>query len=234
MKAWVTVKDGIVQAALLPTILREDLAWQLGEWLLDGETPILHDFEDEPITVGKPLLGTPSVGAAMLTTAQLHEWRALAAGPANASPDTPILAERRTLLAVLDECIAGREAGWRPVADAPSWSQGAQAGRDTAAKHLLALTAVMQPTPLPMVQEASRAEYTRGIADAGRWMEQARPATLAAEREAGRREAMEEAATICDEAARQDAACGDDDGATTAMQCAASIRVLSPAPGAGS
>ena len=55
MKAWVTVRDGIVQAALLPTILREDLAWQLGEWLLDGETPILHDFEDEPITVGKPL-----------------------------------------------------------------------------------------------------------------------------------------------------------------------------------
>ena len=89
-------------------------------------------------------------------------------------------------------------------------------------------------SPLPMVQEPSRAEYTRGIADAGRWMEQARPATLAAEREAGRREAMEEAATICDEAARQDAACGDDDGATTAMQCAASIRALPPAPGAGS
>ena len=45
----------------------------------------------------------------MLTLEQLREWRALAAGPANAAPGTPILAERRTLLAVLDECVAGRE-----------------------------------------------------------------------------------------------------------------------------
>ena len=57
----------------------------------------------------------------MLTLEQLREWRALAAGPANAAPDKPILAERRTLLAVLDEVIAGRE-GW-PIETAPGYDE---------------------------------------------------------------------------------------------------------------
>ena len=85
-------------------------------------------------------------------------------------------------------------------------------------------------SPLPMVQEPSRAEYTRGIADAGRWMERSRLATLAAEREAGRREGYQDGYADGVEGAAKVA----EDGATTAMQCAASIRALPPAHGAGS
>ena len=57
----------------------------------------------------------------MLTLEQLREWRALAAGPDGAAMGRPILAERWTLLTVLDECIAGRE-GW-PIETAPSYDE---------------------------------------------------------------------------------------------------------------
>lgn len=45
-----------------------------------------------------------------------------------------------------------------------------------------------------------------------------------------RAQALEEAAQVCDRAAAQDAACGDDDGATTAIQCAVNIRALIVTP----
>ena len=56
----------------------------------------------------------------MLTGEHLHELRALIAGPPGADPAMVIHMERRTVLAVLDELLAAREARrWRPVADAP-------------------------------------------------------------------------------------------------------------------
>ena len=54
----------------------------------------------------------------MLTLSSLRIWRALCAGPDGADPCAVIQAERRSLLAVLDEVIAGRE-GWRDIASAP-------------------------------------------------------------------------------------------------------------------
>ena len=55
----------------------------------------------------------------MLSADQLRNWRALCAGPDGADPCAVIQAERRSLLAVLDEVIAAREGGWRDIASAP-------------------------------------------------------------------------------------------------------------------
>jgi len=55
MKAWVHVEDGILRGVMLTIVPRDELACELGEWVLMGVVPALHDFGDEPITVGKPL-----------------------------------------------------------------------------------------------------------------------------------------------------------------------------------
>ena len=55
MKAWVYVEDGIVKAAMIDSMDRETLAQELGEWVLEGITPVLHDFGDEPIRINAPL-----------------------------------------------------------------------------------------------------------------------------------------------------------------------------------
>lgn len=55
MKAWVHLEDGIVKGAMLETVDRAELARELGEWVLDGVTPILHDFGDEPLRINMPL-----------------------------------------------------------------------------------------------------------------------------------------------------------------------------------
>jgi hypothetical protein len=55
MKCWIHLDQGIVRGAALPTIPHEALATILGEWVLEGVTPILYDFQDEPIIVNAPL-----------------------------------------------------------------------------------------------------------------------------------------------------------------------------------
>ena len=55
MKAWVHLEAGIVRGALLADQPREWLREQLGEWVLDGITPILHDFGDEQIVINASL-----------------------------------------------------------------------------------------------------------------------------------------------------------------------------------
>ena len=66
--------------------------------------------------------------------------------------------------------------------------------------------AVAARAAIAAMQPAMQAEYTRGIADAGRWTDQALPSvldsmmqpTLDAAREAGRREGLEQAAQVCE------------------------------------
>lgn len=40
---------------MLDTVERDELAHELGEWMLIGVTPILHDFEDKPLLINSPL-----------------------------------------------------------------------------------------------------------------------------------------------------------------------------------
>lgn len=62
MKLWVHLEDGIVRGLMVADgrIPRDDLARGLGEWVLEGVTPILHDFGDGSAKVGVPLPPTPS------------------------------------------------------------------------------------------------------------------------------------------------------------------------------
>lgn len=53
MKVWLHIENGVVVGAMSALVPRDELARELGEWVLMGVTPVLYEG-DEPVRVNAP------------------------------------------------------------------------------------------------------------------------------------------------------------------------------------
>jgi hypothetical protein len=75
VKRWVHLQYGVIQGIINAdgSVGHEELARELGEWVLMGVTPLLFDFGDQPARVGNPLPPAPPPVPAPLTRSVQYE-----------------------------------------------------------------------------------------------------------------------------------------------------------------